>query len=762
MPLLDPCRSLLNHETIDWPNFLARHDMVWDRVPHRWENGVFLGNGLLGTLMHADLQTNRVRWWFCRSDVGRMDVKLPDMVYRKVIGALDLIPACSIADPQSTQQTASGARLHLWDAEATGQVDTRRGRIKWCALASQDPNVVAIELKPEWEELACRWEPIFNDDGQRSANGDTQLYIVPDDDDVRGGGYAVAWRETKLNDDHRVMLFSIGGSPRCRATWAIEDDGRSAQDEALEAIDAVDARDLDAIRAPHRQRWHDYYTRSFVSFANTELASHYWIQLYKLRAAGRPDGPMIDNHGPWSTETRYGFATWDMNVQAINRLHLPSNHLDQGDALARFMRRNYNRQTMHHAESGELRAGVTHQTFLRVADPHEAAECDGASKLLWACHNLWLQYRFTMDRALLEPLADQLEGGINAFVAHTKRGDDGKLHVPSGRSWEAVNDVPDPLVYIAIVDWALRCRMGIDELLGREPDARWSQLLAQLPEYAQGPEGFYLAPGYPPMPHRHWSHLKHIWPFHTYTWDDPANRDMIQKSVDHWVDLSAGTKGEMPMAGFAVAAAIQLYAHMNQPARIPQLAEVFLREWSKRGPCCWASTLYREHGPVIESPLLFADALLSTMIQSWGGIIRVFPAWPAAWGDAVFHQLRAEGNFAVSAAMQDERVSWVAITSHSGEPCRLRVDMADVNVHGLSADAVTREDDGQTLRIDLPAESSVMLTAGEVEPPVDVQPVEADEAHCNMFGLNERFLAKRHGKEQLDRLSERGRGLTAW
>jgi len=355
-----------------------------------------------------------------------------------------------------------------------------------------------------------------------------------------------------------------------------------------------------------------------------------------------------------------------------------------------------------------------------------------------------------------------LEGGINAFVADAKRGEDGKLHVQRGRSWESVNDVPDPLVYIAIVDWALRCRIEVDRLLGRDADARWPRLLSELPAYPQGPEGFYLAPGYPPRPHRHWSHLKHIWPLHTYTWEDPEKRAMIQKSVDHWVDLSAGPKAEMPMAGFAVAAAIQLYAHMGQSASIPALAEIFLREWSKRGPCCWASTLYREMGPVIESPLLFADALLSTMIQSWQGVIRVFPAWPRQWGDAVFHQLRAEGNFTVSAEMKNGHVSWVAVTSNSGGPCRLRVELPRFHVHGLKDDAVTREDDGQTLRIDLPAEASVILTSDGVEAPVDVQPVEADESSCNMFGLNEAFLAKRRGKERIDRLSERGRGLTAW
>jgi hypothetical protein len=551
--------------------------------------------------------------------------------------------------------------------------------------------------------------------------------------------------------------------------WRAEDDGRSATDEALEALAAFDAGNVESIRRAHRTRWHEYYGRSFVSFAETELESYYWIQIYKLRSAGRPDGPMIDNHGPWTTESRYGFATWDMNVEAINRLHLPSNHLDQGRALVRFMDVNYNRDRMRHEASGELRAGVTHSTFLYVEDIHKeapqtpqgTASCDSACKFLWACHNLWLQYRFTLDRHLLEPLGDRLEAGINTFVAYGTRGDDGKLHVDDGYSWEAVRGVRDPLCYIAVVEWALACRMEIDRLLGREPDPRWPALLERLPPYPQGPEGYYLAPGHPPVAHRHWSHLMQLWPFHTVNWDRPTDREIIQKSVDHWVDLSAGPKAEIPCAGFAIAAAIQLYAHMGQPDPIPDLAEVFLREWTKRGAACWASTLYREMGPVIESPLLFADALLATMIQSWNGVIRVFPAWPPAWGDAVFHELRAEGGFSVSAAHDGERVAWVAVASHAGEPCRLRVDMPEVRVNGLPAAAVAREGDG-TFAIELPAGASILLSDPNIDPPVEIEAVGPRRHKCNCFGLNERFLASRRGKERPERVAGRGRGLAAW
>lgn len=751
-------------QAIDWATFMRRHDLVWDRLPHRWENGFFLGNGLIGTLMHLDLQLNRMRWWLCRKDVGQVGetANLADIPHRKLIGSLDIVAHTDFIDPDGE------GRLDLWQAEARGDCQTKRGSIGWRCFVPAQPNIVIIELDWTSDHLSRGFhiDPTYQEAGSRSQKGEVQLYEVPDVDADSGGGYTVAWQRFPVADQRELLVFAIGSSPISRQMWR-QEDIRTAREEALAELAAFTPRDLPAITAAHRDDWQRMYRRSFVSFGDTELESFYWIQRYKLYAAGRSDAPMIDNHGPWTTETRYGFSTWDMNVQAINRLHLPSNQPELGQPLLQFLQRNFTRKTMLDETSGELRAGMTHRAFLRVDDPHRpaakhdlgTASCDSACKFLWACHNIWLQYRYTLDETILPWLADWLEGGINTFVAHAQEGEDGYLHVEHGYSWEAYRG-PDPTCYIAVVEWALRCRQQIDRLRGESPASRWSDLAAKLPPYPSGPEGYYLAPGQAPVPHRHWSHLMQIWPFHTITWEQPEHRPMIQKSVDHWVDLSCGRRGEPPRAGFAQAAAIQLYARLGQSDPIPGLAEVFLRDWTVRGPCCWASTLYREMGPVIESPLLLADAILACLLQSWEGTIRVFPAWPTAWGDATFHQLRAEGGFLVSAKLAGGSVHWLAVHSEQGQPCEVQVELPDFQIAEGRANQV-RQANG-VLHLALSAGETILLQAPDSEPPFSVQPVPAQAGRTNCFGLNERFLASRRGHEQQDALYFRGRGLTPW
>ena len=67
---------------IDWPQFMARHDLVWNSVPSKWGEGAFTGNGLLGLMMYATDDGNGLRF-----RVGRTDVMIQEkQAYRVPIG----------------------------------------------------------------------------------------------------------------------------------------------------------------------------------------------------------------------------------------------------------------------------------------------------------------------------------------------------------------------------------------------------------------------------------------------------------------------------------------------------------------------------------------------------------------------------------------------------------------------------------------------------------------------------------------------------
>ena len=261
----------------------------------------------------------------------------------------------------------------------------------------------------------------------------------------------------------------------------------------MKIFENIDGKGIDQLYQEQADWWHDFYRKSFVSFGNKELESYYWIQLYKMASSSRAGYPMIDNHGIWSVEPVYGFATWDLNVQIIYRLHMASNHLELSEPLLRFLEENYNEESMYVDSLSEFRAGLCQQTFLRYkyVDPvywehDEKSPCDGPAKFLWGTHNYWLHFQYTQDSSMLPKLRDMLEGGINAMKSGMVLEEDGKWHIPYGHSWETWKG-KDPNAHLAVLRWALETiqLIGYDEL----KNPRWKEFNRSLADYVVGENG---------------------------------------------------------------------------------------------------------------------------------------------------------------------------------------------------------------------------------------------------------------------------------
>src|SRR2546423_8889519 len=125
-----PAASAARTARVDWPVFLARHDLVWDRLPTRWGESAFIGNGRLGATI--DAPGGVLGWTINRTDFVHDQSRFP-------IGRVVM----------KTSGTVQGgdARLTLWDAEATGRVTTDRGELRWRSFAAAQPSVIVIVLE---------------------------------------------------------------------------------------------------------------------------------------------------------------------------------------------------------------------------------------------------------------------------------------------------------------------------------------------------------------------------------------------------------------------------------------------------------------------------------------------------------------------------------------------------------------------------------------------------------------------------------------
>jgi len=454
---------------------------------------------------------------------------------------------------------------------------------------------------------------------------------------------------------------------------------------------------------------------------------------------------MVDNHGIWTVEPSYGFATWDFNVQAIYRLHLPSNHADFGLPFVKFMRDNFNEETMFDSETGKYSAGVSQRTFLRYQFldreywhlPHKG-KLDGPAKLLWACHSLYLHHLYTGDDSILSDLLRILDAGSQTIIDLLEE-EDGKLVIPFGQSWECGTG-RNPTGYLATLKWALSNAIRISEQISERVEKidSWKSVLSALTGYPTGEEGFYHTEDMKPMPHRHWTHLMSIFPYDMLEDVDSEYENIGFKSLENFAHQSCGLDGEESQS-FAPVAGIIMYAMYNQAGNIPKLADKFLHYRGGRAICVWPSTMYKEYGPVIETPLFFANALQECCLMTRKNGVHIFPAFPQGWKDVCFGNWLAGNGFIVSASRKNGAIEWIVIESRMDGS---QVFYLDQPIDELCIDGEIEPKTASSFRVSMKRGQKIVIRRDE-KVKVEAVPVSETYGESNPFGMNETYYGKR-------------------
>jgi hypothetical protein len=252
---------------------------------------------------------------------------------------------------------------------------------------------------------------------------------------------------------------------------------------------------------------------------------------------------------------------------------------------------------------------------------------------------------------------------------------------------------------------------------------KWREVLEKLTDYPQGADGLWIGRDRPlAHSHRHYSHLLMIYPLYLMNWEQPENRDLITRSLDHWIGF------EGALQGYSFTGSSSISASIGRRDAAVRLLNALLDRYVR------PNTMYLEGSPVIETPLSGAESLHDILIQSWGDKIRVFPGVPDAWRDVTFHKLRAEGAFLVSAVRREGRTRWVRVESLAGEPCRIKADFTGpVKVVADRGLAVRMLPEG-VLELDLRKGEAAVLYAGNTRPPLNVEPVASQSGIANWFG----------------------------
>jgi len=699
-----------------WARFLGEQDLVWSRLPRTWFEGPFLGNGFLGSIIYQEPGANAIRFTIQHSEVQdhRPQIGGNDWgVARLPVGHVTLEPVGQI--------TGAEFRLHLWDAEVTGTITTDKGTIRLRGLIQNDRSMLLVTARASAGERTFTW--VFHPEkalSPRIVREPPPAALTPNPDPVTstvdgvtlvtqpmlaGGETATAYRETV---DRTLYLAVAHSFPETGA--------------AAKTVDTVQQATRDGIKRnveAHRRWWHAFYRKSFISVPDGMLQSFYWIQLYKTACAARAEAPVMATTGPWLEPTPWPGVWWNLNVQLEYWHVLGANHPEL-DAIPRTLIENQQilvngLRPQYRADSAGLRRS-TDQHGDDAGFVQEAGKGGEIGDLPWALHNVWLHYRHTMDESILrDVLFPLLRRAMNYYLRFLAPGPDGRLHLPTTFSPE-YGAAPDCNYDLALIRWSCRALLETAALLKiTDPlAARWQEVLDTLVAYPVDDNGFMVGTGVPfAKSHRHYSHMLAVYPLYLVNWEQPASRELIEKSLHHWISF------EGALRGYSFTGAASISAQMGRGDD----ALRYLRELVAR--FIQPNTMYYEAGPVIETPLSGAQSLHDMLCQSWGGIIRIFPAVPTAWADVTLHDFRTEGAFLVSAVRTGGATRWIRVRSEAGAPCRVRPGLpGPVTVRGAyGCDPRWRDLGDGTIEIELDRGAEALIYARGSKPHLTIAPV---------------------------------------
>ena len=702
-------------DKVDWPQFLARQDLLWNRLPDRFESAAFLGNGQLGSMIFSADNGRKIKWQMGRSDVHFATSRIP-------IGDLVLEPAGEI-------QTCT-MRLDLWNAEARGTVKTDKGEIQFRSFTHSDQMVQVFEVTTSGQEKAAwSWapglaanprkiyknEPLAPEDQNvppvRTSEGDIQVSFQPL---KPAGGHATAWKIVEEGKGKSVVYASVGFSTQEAAAGA----------EAVEAVKKGAATGLETLTQTHRAWWHRFWPEGFVTFPDPRLESFYYIQMYKMASATRPGRPAMDLMGPWFRTTAWPKIWWNLNIQLAYWPQLTGNRLELGKSLCELIDNGKQALANNAGAFKSDSASVGRTSGYDCKGPSGAELCN----LIWAMHNYWLQYRYCMDETMLrERLFPMLHRSVNFYLHQLQEGPDGQLHIPRGLSPEYPNQPnpnPDCNIDLALLRWGCQTLLASCERLKLDDPQipQWKATLAKLIPYPQDENGFMISASVPfAESHRHYSHLLMIYPLYLMTPEQPENHALVVQSLTHWMGMPQA------LQGYSYTGAASISALLGEGDEAAHYLQKLLD--SKIPP----NTLYVEGGgPCIETPLSAAASVNDMLLSSWGDRIRVFPGVPNAWKQVAFHHLRAQGAFLVSAARKDGKTQWVRIQSLAGQPCRIRPGLEG----RVNATVPMKSADLGAYDLTLAKGEEAILYTGAKVPRCEIAPVPADPEGCNFYGLH--------------------------
>ncbi|MCX6874187.1 MAG: hypothetical protein NTW21_10320 [Verrucomicrobia bacterium] len=577
---------------------------------------------------------------------GKLDVDLKNVARQAVI---------------STQLDLRRAAAHVrGGTAATVRALAQRNvfLIKSDATASLSPILLAYHPAPEQGETdGVKW----------------LRQQIPGDPDWPGMSYAVA-------------LASHGEGKAIAIISSLE--SKDVVADAVQLARETAGADAVPLIRDHEAVWEKFWSASGLDVDDTDLRNMWYRNLYFYRCVSKPGvvavglyAGLVSDNPNW-----HGGHTINYNAEQTHWSAYVTNHVELADPYERLIS-GYLPRAQWLAKQTYNCKGAFYPHNLYPFEPPDPEACRSQNHRAhaaspwahtignsgFAAQNLWWHYQYQPDRTYLEQTAYPVLREVALFYAdfmdQCRTNASGKIILapsvsPEHWGWtpnmERNRNVASDL---AFVRFTLLAAAQAADILGRDADlaARFRADLTRLPDYPLSKETEPIVVDVEDAPPTNYNiavPAVPVFPGEQITWfSTDAEKQLFTRTLDRLQWNGYNSSLIMPMARARLS--------------LPEAWQYLKREMLKRSRPNGTITLAAGDGCGHFTEQFAVSAAVSELfLQSVGGVIRVFPAWPKD-KDGRFTHLRAQGGFLVTAEQKAGVITQLEIASTVGGPLRL-------------------------------------------------------------------------------------------
>jgi len=686
-----------------------KYDLVFNELAYRWDEAMPLGNGMVGNLIwqkngnlrfsldRADLwdlrpmeNINFAKWKFknvyehWKNDQYEEVQKVFDEPYSN-LPAPSKIPAGALEFDIKSLGKIKSVRLNIKDAVCI--IEWENGTtLKTFVHAKKPVGWYKFENLSQPVKILMKTPAYKDEESPTSQSRNSLNKLGYPAGKIKEGNNSYTYDQQGWGDfSYQIHTAWKAADNSLTGCWSVSSKNKGWEETpaASEVVSNEFIKGMDEAFSDHTGWWTWYWSQSDINIPDSLLQKQYYLEMYKFGSAARADAPPICLQAVWTADNGKlppwkGDFHHDLNTQLSYWPSYTGNYLELEKGFINWLwkyRPAFKKYTREYfGTEGMNVPGVTTLEGEPLGGWIQYSM--GPTIASWLAHHFYLHWQYSMDRQFLKEKAYPWLKDVAVYLDQVAVKENGKRKLLISSSPEIFNNSREAWFAettnfdLALIRWTYKKAAECARELGLDEDAKkWDTILSEWPELTIDEEtGLMFAPDVPyNESHRHFSHLMG---FHPMGLIDISNGKEDKKIIMNTL-ANLEEQGPDRWCGYSYSWQANLYARAFQGDKAAEALRVFANcfclknSFHANADQCKAGDSPRPF--TLEGNFAYASAIQDMLIHSHTGVVKLFPAIPAAWNNVSFKHLRTRGAFLVSGELKDGKTFNVEITSENGE-----------------------------------------------------------------------------------------------